>query len=134
VEKPSSGATKILKSARAAAHERFDRIAFEFSGGVPGYMVSYVDGVTSCGSGEKVTVEGGNQILITFSPAAAHDSAGKVTLDKRSDKPGLTAIREYATSCDHEGQVGIVLGVAAKAPFAVTELTDPPRIAIDVGH
>lgn len=126
--------TKLV-DIRAARHARFDRIAFEFSGRVPGYHVEYVNRpVRQCGSGEVTEIAGDAWLEVRLSPADAHDDKGHPTAGERERKIELGVLRELEMTCDFEGVVTWVLGVSSPNRYRVLELTDPPRLAVDVHH
>lgn len=125
----------LLKNVRVGAHdEGYDRVVFEFDApDQTGYRIEYVKGpVTSCGSGEPVTLEGNAFLSITFVPANAHTEDGKSSIETRAIKPGYKAIRELKQVCDFEGQVQWVLGVANTSPYRVVPLSAPTRLAVDI--
>jgi hypothetical protein len=123
-----------LRAIRTGGHEGWDRVVFEFEGGkVPGYRVEYVDRpITRCGSGNTTQVAGAGWIQVRFTPARAHDDAGRTTVRDRERKLSLPVLRELETTCDFEGEVTVVLGVARPNRFRVMELSSPARLVVDV--
>lgn len=125
----------LLKNVRVGAHdEGYDRVVFELNApDQTGYRIEYVKGpVTSCGSGEPVTLDGNAFLSITLAPANAHTEDGKSSIEARALKPGYRAIQELKQVCDFEGQVQWVLGVSSASPYRVVPLREPTRLAIDV--
>jgi hypothetical protein len=43
-------------------------------------------------------------------------------------------VKEIELSCDFEGEVSWVLGLSARKPYRVHELSDPARLVIDIQH
>jgi len=123
-----------LVDVRAAEHETYDRIVFEFAGAPPTYRVEYVENPTACGSGEDVAVEGAALIAVSFTPAGAHTDAGEPALGFQSLALGLPAIVAAASACDFEGEVTWIVGLTEEADFRVTALDDPLRLLVDVAH
>ena len=125
-----------LKEVRTGKHENFDRVVFEFAGaGVPGYHIEYVNKpAKACGSGEPVQVGGASHLVIQMMPTHAHTEAGEVTIKDRERVPGLPVIKEMKLICDFEADVQWVLGVAARNPYRVLELSKPARLVIDIRH
>ncbi len=130
----------ILQDVRAASHEGFDRIVFEFEGdGLPGYSISYTTGAVACGSGEDRAAELGEGTVppailrIQMQPANAHTEAGESTapLDLQ---PNLSTIRAGLLTCDFEADVTYHLALTAEQPFAISTLNDPPRLVVDVAN
>lgn len=132
VERPAGDAT--LRAVRAAAHDGFDRTVFEFDGArVPGYHAEYIDEpVRQCGSGNVVPLPGDGWLEVRFSYARAHTDAGAPTLDERALSPELPVLRALTLTCDFEGMVTWVLGLASPNRYRVTELSAPARLVVDV--
>jgi hypothetical protein len=127
----------VLKEVRAAAHEGFDRVVFEFEGAVqmPSYHIEYIDKpVRACGSGNVVPLKGDGWLDIRFSPAVAHTEDGAPTVKNREQTPNLKIIREMKTTCDFEAEVEWVLGVSSPNKYRVLELKNPTRLAVDIKH
>jgi hypothetical protein len=123
----------VLRSVRAGEHASFDRLAFEFSTtAVPGYRVEYIDGPAyQCATGDVVSVRGATTVLVQLSPAQAHTEAGAATIERQRQQLDLRMLKEIRLSCDFEGNVSWVVGVAERAPYRVAELSNPPRLVID---
>jgi hypothetical protein len=137
VERPGRAVgTAVLGDVRAARHEGFDRMVFEFVGDeLPGYHVEYVDRpVRQCGSGDAVPVAGDAWLHVRFTDAAAHTEAGAPTVGFRERATSLPNLLEIESICDFEGEVGWVLGVRSPAPYRVLELRSPTRLVVDVRH
>lgn len=126
-----------LVEVRAAAHEGYDRLVFEFAGAqLPGYRVSYETKAVACGSGQDVTAFVGEGtvpaglLLITMRPAAAHNEAGQLTA-VRTLRPALSSLKNVFGTCDFEGVVTYAVAVSGMKPFTVSTLANPPRLVID---
>jgi hypothetical protein len=126
----------LLKEVRAAAHEGFDRVVFEFDGAeMPSYHIEYIDKpARACGSGNVVPLKGDGWLEIRFSPAAAHTEDGEPTVKNREQSPNLKIIREMKSTCDFEAEVEWVLGVSSPNKYRVLELKNPTRLAVDIKH
>ena len=126
-----------VRGMRAARNEGFDRIVIDFGPGapLPGWHVEYLDGpATQCGSGEEVAVAGEGRLLVRLRTAQAHDDDGNATMSMREGDYNLPVLRQMAFTCDFEGDVDLVFGVAARSPFRVLELQNPSRLVVDVRH
>lgn len=137
VEKRKPGlAPAILRKIRTGRHGSFDRVVFEFRGGVvPGYHVEYIDRpVRACGSGDVVKVAGDGWLSVRLTPAQAHTDAGKPTIGYRERRLRLPVLRELQSTCDFEGEVAWVLGVSSPNRYRVMELSNPARLVIDIKH
>jgi hypothetical protein len=126
----------VLSDVRAAAHGVYDRVVFEFaSEPLPGYHIEYASGpVYQCGSGDEVNVAAAARLVVRLEPAQAHDDRGNVTITERQRTLALPIVKELVILCDFEAQVEWVAGLAARAPYRVTELSAPPRLVLDVRH
>lgn len=125
-----------LRSVRTARHPGFDRVVWEFEGTeLPGYHLEYIDTpVRRCGSGEVTEIRGRGWLRVRLTPARAHTEAGEATVEDRERLLDLPVFRELESTCDFEGSVEWVLGVAHPNRYRVTELHDPARLVVDVRH
>jgi hypothetical protein len=132
------GRQQLLRAVRADSQPGFDRVVFEFADdSLPGYHVEHATGpVVRCGSGDPVAVVASGRLVVRFEPARAHDQVGgpNPTIVPRAMAANLPAVRDLQIVCDFEGQVEVVLGVPAAAPYRVIELTAPARLVLDVRH
>ena len=125
----------VLEEVRVARHAGFDSVVFQFSEEVPGYHLEYVDRpVRQCASGNPVEIAGDGWLAVRLEPSQAHDDQGRATVQERERMPGLPVLEELQVTCDFEGQVEWVLGVASPNRFRVMELSDPARLVVDVRH
>jgi hypothetical protein len=128
-------APRLLKDVRVGRHERYDRVVFEFETAVPGYHLEYVDKpVRQCGSGEATAIAGDAWLEVRFDPADAHTTEGKPTVKERERHLDLPVVREIELTCDFEAQVNWVLGVGSPNRYRALELSDPPRLVVDIHH
>lgn len=134
--RPPPRAVAILSDVRAARHEGFDRIVFEFAGGAPpGYHVEYIDEpVRKCASGDVTTIAGDGWLEVRFEPVNAHTSRGAATISRRDQKIDLEVVKELEQTCDFEAVVSWVIGVKRPNRYRVLALNDPTRLVIDVKH
>jgi hypothetical protein len=124
-------ASATLKNVTITSVKDHEVIIFEFAGDVPGYKVDYVDSATQCGSGAPVTVAGGAIISVRFSPATAHDAAGKTTVSATQVTGPGPMILAAKQTCDFEGVDTWAVGVKSKAPAAVVVTGN--RLVLTVG-
>lgn len=129
-----AGGNAVLRDVRAARQRGFDRAVFEFAGAaLPGYRIEYARPPFRRGESENVVrISGAAFLSVRFEPAQAHDEAGRGTVNAATDRLRLPVIKEVAGIYDFEGQVGYVLGLAARKGFRVSELRSPTRLVIDV--
>ena len=131
---PTDEPLGTLVDVRAAEHEGFDRIVFEFSGTPPNYRVEYVDEAIACGSGEPVEVEGAVFLQFRFTAAQAHDEQGQATVDFTQTSPQLPSGVFVVQTCDFEDDVTWVLGLPGELDFRASPVDGPPRLVVDVAH
>ena len=131
----NASAHATLRGLRAASNpEGFDRIVLDFGADpVPAWRVTYASrSPLHCGSGQATQVEGVRFLAVRLQNTQAHDDQGQPTVRQRELPLNLPVMREMVINCDFEGEVGMVVGVAAGNPFRVMELANPSRLAIDV--
>lgn len=124
-----------LRGLRAASNpDGFDRLVLDFGDdAVPAWTAAYASRpVLRCGSGEPARIEGERWLRVRLRSAQAHDDQGQPTVRQRQLPLNMPAMREMALTCDFEGEVEVVLGVAAANPYRVMELANPSRLVIDV--
>ena len=121
-----------LVAVRAGRHADFDRVVFEFRGGLPTHSVRYVDQLVQDGSGNPVSVAGAANLEVLFRGANAHDASGAPTVNPRHFSPGLTAVKEVVQVGDFEAVVTYGVGVDRQRSFEVTRLSGPSRLVVDV--
>ncbi|HEY6592456.1 MAG TPA: hypothetical protein VI751_15760 [Actinomycetota bacterium] len=124
--------TPTLVDVRVGRHPGFDRVVFEFRGGLPDHRVSYVDQLVEDGSGRPVSVAGAADLQVVFQGANAHEEDGSPSLSPRRLAPGLPAVKEVALVGDFEAVVGYGIGIDRRRPVTVSTLSGPSRLVIDV--
>ena len=128
---PAEQAT--LTAVRTARHEGFARVVFEFEGGVPAVHLEYIDRpVRACGSGDVVDLPGDGWLQVRFSGARAHTEAGETTVMDRERSLALPVLRGLTLTCDFEGEVTWVAGVAVPNRYRAFTLDAPARLVVDV--
>ena len=137
VVKSTSTDVSLLTDVRAAAHDGYDRIVFQFRYGMPGYDVRYVDRpVVADGSGDEVAVDGGAVLLIRMEPALDADltdeTAPLTYTGPQRFTPTTTAVVELVRTGGFEAVLTWAAGVDEKRPFLVSTLESPARLVIDV--
>jgi hypothetical protein len=121
-----------LVDVRAGRHPGFDRVVFEFQGGVPEHRIGYVDQLVQDGSGNPVSVAGAADLEVVFEGANAHSEDGTPTVSPRRFSPGLPAVREVAQVGDFEAMVSYGIGVDRERPISVSTLSGPSRLVVDI--
>jgi hypothetical protein len=127
---PTSGgkaaASTGLSSVRAARHDGYDRVVFEFASGVPSYDVVGQNSSTFLrdASGQPVTLEGSAGVKVIL---RATDAAGT----SQDSQPKLPSVRQVAQIGNFEHQLTYGIGLASSTCFRAIELTNPARLVID---
>lgn len=137
VVKGTISETALLTDVRAATHEGFDRVVFEFRNGVPGYDVRYVvPPARADGSGNEVAVAGSALLLVRMEPALDADltqeSAPTTYTGPTRFSPATDAVVELVRTGGFEAVLTWAVGVNGKQPFLVTRLENPARLVIDI--
>lgn len=130
---PVAPTIPTLEAIRAAHHPGYDRLVFQFRGGLPArHDVNYVPEVIGDGSGEPVPIVGNAFLHVVFSPAVGHDDAGQGTYGPTRRTVALPNIIQIVNSGDFEAVLSFGVGLARREPFRVFTLTRPSRVVIDV--
>ncbi|MCW8193709.1 hypothetical protein F6455_02785 [Proteobacteria bacterium 005FR1] len=136
IDRPQSDAPAVtLVAVRTGTHEGFDRVVFEFDERIPGYHFEYIDQpVRKCGSGMVAPLAGDGWLEVRMYPANAHTEEGQPTVAERERMPKLPVLLELELTCDFEAVVTWVLGLESPNRFQARELSNPPRLVVDVRH
>lgn len=126
----------ILRAVRVGKQPGMDRLVFEFdTAGLPEWEVEYVDRpVRDCGSGDAVPVAGDAWLQVRFTGAQAHTEKGESTSGPRRRPLAQPIARELVRTCDFEGKVTWVVGVARPNPYTPRIMARPARLVIDIAH
>lgn len=128
--------TALLTAVRAARHEGYDRLVFEFANAVPGYDVRYVKRpIREDASGRVVNLNGAAIARIRMDNALDADltksNAPRTYNGPNRFSPGTPEIAELARIGGFEGVLTWAAGLQDQVGFRVSTLTDPPRLVID---
>ncbi|HTQ89335.1 MAG TPA: hypothetical protein VMK84_07555 [Streptosporangiaceae bacterium] len=127
---------RYLTAVRTGQHAGYDRVVFEFSGGLPAVTAERVEAVYADPKGTKIPLPGQSYLRVVFRgasancPQPAHRTwTGPSVLTPRY--PQLLAVKAAG---DFEGYLSFGVGLAAGGPHHVSTLTGPDRVVIDVSH
>jgi hypothetical protein len=124
-----------LTAIRVARHPAYDRVVFQFAGGVPGYRVGYVAAVTHDASGQPVPLPGQANLQIVFNPASGTRQDGTTAYTGPSTlTPFLPTLLQVSSAGDFEGYLRFGVGLSGRTAFRAFTLTNPARVVIDVTH
>jgi hypothetical protein len=90
--------------------------------------------VLDCGSGEPVRVDGAAWLQVHFTGAQGRADRGKGGSAARRRKLTQAIARELVRTCDFEGEVTWVIGLARANPYTPRVMAEPSRLVIDVAH
>jgi hypothetical protein len=125
-------AVPTLIGIRAAHHPTFDRIVFDFTGGLPSSrQATYVPELIADGSGQRIPIAGRAILQVRFEPADAHNDAGNATAPGRVAF-GLPNIITAVRAGDFEAVTTYGIGLAKRQAFRMYTLTNPYRVVVDV--
>ena len=130
----AAAAVPTLVEIRAAHQPGYDRIVFEFSGGLPDVTrARWVDSLRLDPSDKPAKVQGNAFLKVRFSQAMAHDDAGVPTVSPLRRAFDLPNIAHVVTLGDYEGEVSIGLGLMERTKIRKTyRLSGPDRFVVDV--
>ena len=105
----------------------FDRIVFDFSGGIPSYDLTRQESPTFVkdASGQSVTLDGSAGIKLIFRDADVQGVAD-------DQKPNLPAVREIAQLGNFERVLSYGIGLSSSQCVRVLELANPTRLVVDI--
>jgi hypothetical protein len=128
--------TALLTRVRAARHEGYDRVVFQFANALPGYDVRYASRpVRQDGSGKLIAVKGAFVVQVRMENALDADltkpSAPMTYTGPQRFSPGTPEVAELVRVGGFEGVLSWAAGLADRVDFRVTALKAPPRLVID---
>ncbi|MEU6548866.1 hypothetical protein ABZ915_01060 [Streptomyces sp. NPDC046915] len=138
----TNDAPALLTNIRTGSHDCYDRIVFDIPAGSTsrlGYTVQYVDAFYQDGSGDPIPVSGGAILEIRVSASSYDTEHHTTTYPGKGKQPlpgvdltGYKTFRDAKFGASFEGQSQVGLGVRARLPFKVTQLSD--KLVVDVAH
>lgn len=121
----SAPAHPRLVAIRAAHHPGFDRVVFEFEGGVPVHVrAGYTDRIVGEGSGLPIPVAGQALLAVRFEWAYQRTPARRAF--------ALPNVMTAVSSGEYEAVFVYGIGLARKTPFHLSTLRHPGRVVVDV--
>ena len=128
--------TALLTDVRAARHEGFDRVVFQFRNALPGYDVRYVSApIHQDASGKIVPIAGSHVVRVRMENALDADltqpAAPLTYTGPRRLRPGTPEVVELARVGGFEGVLTWAVGLQDRVDFRVRTLTAPARLVVD---
>jgi hypothetical protein len=122
-----------LTAVRTGKHGGYDRVVFQFSGGLPAVTAERFATVYADPRGTPVSLAGKSRLHVVFRgasgncPQPAHRTwAGPSVLTPRY--PQLLMVRAAG---DFEGYLSFGIGLAARGGYHISSLAGPDRVVID---
>ena len=126
----TTNAVARITDVRVGTHPGYDRIVFQFAGvGRPQLTVAVArPPFVGDASGQPVNVPGS-----AFLTLKLYDANGYPTYTgPDSFSPGYPSLTSLVNNGDYEGYVSWVAGLTSQACYAISTLTGPTRIVIDI--
>lgn len=126
----------LLGDVRAARHDGYDRVVFEFRNVLPGYDVRYVERpVLADASGAEVAVGGGHVVQVRMENALDADleqeSAPLTYTGPSRFSPATPEVVELVRTGGFEAVLTWAVGLVDRVGFRVLTLQGPPRLVVD---
>ncbi len=125
-----------LTAITVGEHPGYDRVVFQFSGGVPTYSVDRARTVYADPKGTPVALAGQSFLRAVFSGTSAicPQPLAKTYTGLSTLTPFYPELLVVSAAGDFEGYLSFGIGLAAQGTYNVSLLTDPYRVVIDVRH
>ena len=136
----TSGACSLagsyLTAVRVGEHAGYDRVVFQFSGGLPAVTADRVPAVYADPRGTPVPLAGQSYLHVVF-----HGASAVCPQPMQRTWTGPSVLTPYypqllvvGSAGDFEGYLSFGIGLAAQGGYHVFTLTAPDRVVIDVSH
>jgi hypothetical protein len=131
--------TTYVRSVRVGRHETFDRVVFEFAGSMPNYHVEYLRGrfYDNEGGRQRIKIAGNAFVQVNLNLIPTDEEQMKLREQDSFIPKGRLKFRsvwELDEAGLFEGYYDFLLGLRARKPFRVSELSNPLRLVIDFRH
>jgi hypothetical protein len=125
----TTGPSAQLTGIRVAHHSEapgFDRIVFDFTGGVPSYDLTRQESAAFIDPPHTITLHGGAGLKVMFRDTDKTFTVG----DMRPSLPAVQQIAQLTTDQLHSPIFGI--GLSSPQCMRVLELSNPARLVVDI--
>lgn len=134
-EFPSLMSSLVGVDIRTGRHDCFERVVVEFggTGSLPGYRVAYeADPILDSPRGEPVDIAGAATLVVAFGAWMPEPDGAGYSGPREFVPDNVSNIVELEQLENFEGMSSWAIGLDAERPFAVSTLSDPPRLVIDI--
>ena len=136
----ASGACSLagsyLTAVRVGEHVGYDRVVFQFSGGLPAVTADRVPAVYTDPKGTQVALPGQSYLHVVFRAASGvcPPSMQRTWTGPSVLTPYYPQLLVVSAAGDFEGYLSFGIGLAAQGSYHVFTLAGPDRVVIDVSH
>lgn len=125
-----------ITDVRIGTHEGYDRVVFEFAGGLPEASLERAEPpFTHDASGEPIDVAGESFLRLTMRGGTKQQDDGTSSYDGPTDfDPGFHTLVDLVEGGDFEAQSTWYFGLTEGECVRVLALEDEPRIVVDIEH
>jgi hypothetical protein len=127
------GPGSYLTAVRTGKHGGYDRVVFQFSGGLPAVRAERVKTVYDDPKGTPVPLAGKSRLHVVFRGASAFcpQPAHRTWAGPWVLTPRYSQLLMVKAAGDFEGYLSFGIGLTARGGYHVFSLTAPDRVVID---
>ncbi len=124
---------RYLTAVRTGQHGGYDRVVFQFSGGLPAVTAERVATVYADPRGTPVSLAGKSRLHVVFRGASAYcpQPAHRTWTGPSTLTPRYPQLLMIKAAGDFEGYLSFGIGLAARGGYHVSSLAGPDRVVID---
>jgi hypothetical protein len=125
-----------LTAVRTGKHGGYDRVVFQFSGGLPAVTAERVATVYADPRGTPVSLAGKSRLHVVFRGASGNcpHPAHRTWTGPSVLTPRYSQLLMVRAAGDFEGYLSFGIGLAARGGYHVSSLAGPDRVVIDFTH
>jgi hypothetical protein len=122
-----------LTAVRTGKHGGYDRVVFQFSGGLPAVTAERVATVYADPRGTPVPLAGKSRLHVVFRGASANcpQPAHRTWTGPSVLTPHYPQLLMVRAAGDFEGYLSFGIGLAARGGYHISSLAGPDRVVID---
>jgi hypothetical protein len=128
-----AGPASYLTAVRTGKHGGYDRVVFQFSGGLPAVTTERVATVYADPRGTPVSLAGKSRLHVVFRGASANcpQPAHRTWTGPSLLTPRYPQLLMIRAAGDFEGYLSFGIGLAARGGYHISSLVGPDRVVID---